>query len=592
MKRLALPAATVAAIAAVSAASGAPALPRACKLLKRAEAAAVVGVKVQAADDGGSLCTYNGYPTGPAAQVTVFVTTGVPRTLKIDRSLHHQFRKVPRIGDQAWEEMWAIFARKGSTWVMISVVRSDDWTKYEKPVERAATIAISRLPGGKPSKGGTKTSSSSTAADAGVRIVGQVPAGGGSNSLWRGSQRRFGGSIGQYQGVTYEPGVVVIGGGANAIRSESADGLTWTLSGTAPGVGDLRVGKIMLATTFASGRVLAVAKVGGNVRVTLGPASLTQIVRDGVFDSKGPVALKQPLFYAATLPSRGQKSRRLQGLAAASGTGALFGTLPICCAGGVGVHLSYDNGAGRFQAGLLLRLEKPTVDFRIEIGGGKLVEANLALHGGAALRFDFFGATKNVSGDIKSGPLLVPGSITIPIGGPLSLQFTQRFDASMQLAGAAWMKSSGEYRLSGTLGFGTSGAGFRPDPVSVTVGRPIVGNTASQGIGTNAFSLGWTLRATVGVGVGGFSAGAWYELKPGLAVVMDGMPGSLKQGCVSAAVTVFGKYGVGFTIPEWVASVVNAVLGAAGAKPIATSGGPSSKDYVIWKPPAAEACPK
>jgi hypothetical protein len=526
--------------------------------------------------------------------VTVFVTSGVPRTLKIDRSLHHQFRRVPRLGDEAWEEMWAIFARRASTWVMISVVRSDDWTKYQKPIERAAAIAISRLKRGKrPSAAGGAKPSSSTAPAGDVRVVGHVPAGGGSNSLWRGNQRRFGGSVGHYPGVTYQPDVVVIGDGANAIHSESGDGLTWTLAGDAPGVRDLRVGKIMLATNFASGRILALAKTGGNVRVTLGPAPLTQIVRDGVFDSKGPVALKQPLFYSTTLPSRGQKrNRRLQGVSATSGTGALFGTLPICCAGGVGVHLSYDNGTGRFKAALQLALEKPTVDFRIRIGGGKLLEANLELNGGTALRFYFFGATKSVSGDIRSGPLLVPGSITIPIGGPLSLQFTQRFDVSMQLAGAAWMKSSGDYRLSGTLGFGTSGVGLRPDSVSVTVAKPIVDDTASQGIGTNAFSLGWTLRATVGVGVAGFTAGAWYELKPGLAVVMDGMPGSLKQGCVSAAVAVSGKYGVGYTIPEWVASAVNAVLGVLRAKPIATSGGPASKDYVIWKPPAAEACPK
>src|SRR5438477_126002 len=75
-------------------------------------------------------------------------------------------------------------------------------------------------------------------------VVGHVPAGGGSNPRWKGSQRRFGGSVTTYKGVVYQPNVVVIGGGASAIRAESPDGLTWTLAGSAPGVSDLRVGKI------------------------------------------------------------------------------------------------------------------------------------------------------------------------------------------------------------------------------------------------------------------------------------------------------------------------------------------------------------
>lgn len=581
-------------LAAAGASGSAPALPHACKLLKRAEAAGIVGVKLQAGQDAGSLCTYNGYPTGPAAQVTVFDSIGVPRTLKIDRSLHHQFRKVPRLGDEAWEEMWAIFARKGSAWVMISVVRSDDWTKYEKPIERAAAIAISRLRGGKQasSSAGAKKAPTSAVADS-VRVVGHVPARGGTNSLWRGSQRRFGGSVGDYAGVVYQPNVVVIGGGANAVRSESADGLTWTLAGNAPGVGDLRVGKIMLATTFASGRVLALSKAGPNVRVTLGPATLTQIVRDGTFESKRPIAIKQPLFYSTTLPATAPKrSRKLESASTAANAAATFGTTPICCAGGMGVHLSYDNGEGRLAATLQLYVDKPTVTFRIKIGGGKLLDAQLELHGVGGFRYDFFGATKNIAGDVRSGPLGVPGSITIPLGGPLALQLTQSFDVSMQLAGAAWMHSSGDYKFSGTLGFGTSGAKAEADPVSLTVRKPLLSHTESEGLGTNAVSVGWALRATVGVGAAGFSVGAWYDFRPGLAVAMDGIPGGLEKGCVRASIDVSDKFGVGYSIPEYARSIVNAVLSVLRIKPIAASGGPEWGPYTLWHPADAQACPK
>ncbi|WP_194926234.1 hypothetical protein [Catenulispora pinisilvae] len=42
--------------------------------------------------------------------------------------------------------------------------------------------------------------------------------------------------------VTYQPDVVLVGGGPNSIWSGSSDGLTWTLAGSAPG-GSSRCGR-------------------------------------------------------------------------------------------------------------------------------------------------------------------------------------------------------------------------------------------------------------------------------------------------------------------------------------------------------------
>ena len=68
----------------------------------------------------------------------VYVETSLPRTLQIDRSLHHRFWKVPRLGDQALEEEWNIFVRKGRVWITIQLVRTEAWPAYRKPLERAA----------------------------------------------------------------------------------------------------------------------------------------------------------------------------------------------------------------------------------------------------------------------------------------------------------------------------------------------------------------------------------------------------------------------------------------------------------------------
>src|SRR3954464_14531365 len=49
------------------------------------------------------------------------------------------------------------------------------------------------------------------------------------------------------------PDVVVVDGGANAVRSASVDGLTWTIDGKAQGASRLRVGSVLLLTSRAVG---------------------------------------------------------------------------------------------------------------------------------------------------------------------------------------------------------------------------------------------------------------------------------------------------------------------------------------------------
>jgi len=602
MRRRVLAAAAVALAVAAGTAAGSGASPAAggaCSLLTRAEAEAVVKVKLQPGQDGGSLCTYNGYPTGPTAQLTIVVQDTIPRTLQLDRKLHHKFVKVKGLGDEAYEEDWNVFARKGGVWVALNVVRTDEWANYRAATEHATAIALARASKGAGSSGGSGGStggsggSGSTGAAPGqAAVVGHLPAGGGANPRWKGSQRRFGGSVTTYKGVTYQPNVVVIGGGASAVRGESPDGLTWTLAGGAPGIADLKVGKIMLATTFASGRVLALQQDGPNVKVTLGPVSLTDVVRDGTFSSNGPIAIKQPLFYNNPLTAPAGHSRRPQSVTRAADGAGTFTTTPICCTN-AGIHIGYDSPAGRMSTTVQLQLDKPTVDFSIRIGGGKLLETSFQLKGAGALDYEIEGATKNVSGNVRSGPIALPGSITIPLGvGPLSLTLTQAFDVSMQLSGAAVLKASGEYKLTGALGFSAGGGGARGDAVAMATKKSIIEHTAGVGYGTNALSLGWKLKATVGIGGGGFTAGAWYAIVPGLALAMDVSPGSLKWGCVTAAISVSHEFGVGYTIPTYVAKVVNAILRVLNVKPISVSGGPSWGPYPIWNPPRGEECPK
>lgn len=83
------------------------------------------------------------------------------------------------------------------------------------------------------------------------------------------------------EGVTFQPDVVIPGGGADSVVEVSGDGLTWTLDGDAAEVSDLVVGKVLLVTNRGAGRVLGVATLdNGDVAVTIGPAEITDVIRD------------------------------------------------------------------------------------------------------------------------------------------------------------------------------------------------------------------------------------------------------------------------------------------------------------------------
>ncbi len=564
----------------------ASALPSPCKLLTRLEAQRLLGLKVQPATNLGRGCMYTAYPTGSPGQVELYVDSTLPRTLQIDRDeLHHKFWKVPRIGDQALEEEWTIFVRTGAFWITIHVTRLEPWPLYKQRLERAARIASSRIRPAARRAAGLRTT-------AGVR---REPPASGGRERWTGKERRFGGSITNYAGVVYQPSVVLIGGGANAIRSESPDGLTWTIDAAAPGASDLRLGKIMLATTFAAGRVLKVTRVGPNLRVVLGPVKLTDVIRDGTFESKRPISLSGPIMYKTTLPGKASKPRRTQGTAAGACDPRGFTADAFMRIGeGIGVSVLRDTGAGRLAATVQLYMGHPSAEFHIRIGGGRLVDAGFQLHALGGLRYELWGATLDGSGNACSGPVQIPGSFTFPLVGPFAITLTHSFDASMQFSGRATVRTRGDYLIRGTLGFGYDGG--RPqrkdDALDKQTRTPMEQNTLSLGVGENALSLGYAVQATIGVGAVGFSAGVWGKLRAGLALVADGSGiESLKLGCSKVSIDVTSQYGVGYTIADYVVKPINALLRVFGATPIKASGGPSWPPFTVWHPPQAEWCP-
>jgi len=104
--------------------------PDPCSLVTQSEAEALAQTPLQPAVNAGAppdqLCQYTGPPSGPTAQVEIFVGDGAKKSLDIDRdALHHDFTTLTGIGDEAYLEADNVFLRKGDVWAQVNVVLLD-----------------------------------------------------------------------------------------------------------------------------------------------------------------------------------------------------------------------------------------------------------------------------------------------------------------------------------------------------------------------------------------------------------------------------------------------------------------------------------
>jgi hypothetical protein len=110
---------------------------------------------------------------------------------------------------------------------------------------------------------------------------------------------KFGVSPTRNLNVTYQPDVVLMEHGAEAVKSMSSNGLAWTLDANAPGAADVKEGKIIFATNRVVGRVLGVVRKGSEMQVVLGPVALTEVIKDAHLSYDQPVDLGQMIAYSA-----------------------------------------------------------------------------------------------------------------------------------------------------------------------------------------------------------------------------------------------------------------------------------------------------
>lgn len=114
------------------------------------------------------------------------------------------------------------------------------------------------------------------------------------------TELRFGRAPQRSSAVVYQDSVLIMEEGDKALRSMSSDGLTWHFDANAPHVSEIQTGRIIFATERSVGRVLGVTRTGDDVAVVLGPALLTDVVKQGHFAYDQPLDLTSMI--AVTAP--------------------------------------------------------------------------------------------------------------------------------------------------------------------------------------------------------------------------------------------------------------------------------------------------
>ena len=99
--------------------------------------------------------------------------------------------------------------------------------------------------------------------------------------------------------VEYQPGVIVMEHGDQAIRSISSNGMEWEFDATAEHVNEFQEGKIVFATGRAVGRVISLRKEGNSVKAILGPIQLTDVIKNGKFKMDSPISADNMISYVA-----------------------------------------------------------------------------------------------------------------------------------------------------------------------------------------------------------------------------------------------------------------------------------------------------
>lgn len=414
----------------------------------------------------------------------------------------------------------------------------------------------------------------------------------------------------QPTGVDYQPDVVVVEGGASAIRAASADGLTWTVDPAAQGADRLEVGRVLLLSSTAAGRVAALTDTAAGREVTLAPVGLGEVVRNGEIHVQQPLtpaavsyqsvpALPWVLSTTAAPPTAAGaarssaaesttvhplaeqpvggparlRARRLDsGLPPATEAAVEvpvgdWKVKPFLEADTIGLNVARDLGHG-LKVGLnfAFATDNLRVDGIDTIVGGVTTRQGFTVRGITGLTVSVTAGAENGELDNSSVKIEVPVEVNVPIppspataGLPLNVKVGFKFLIETALTGAnATLVAAGKYTLDGPIGL-VGGTILAP---SFTVDQSILDNLGGITLGPSGIVLGVAMRFQVGLGTPALTAGPFASIVTSLGLTNGSSLGAPLARCKGATLDVELGGGAALTLSNDVLPILKSVLPA------------------------------
>lgn len=419
--------------------------------------------------------------------------------------------------------------------------------------------------------------------------------------------------------VTYQPDVIIVGGGPDVIRSQSGSGFIWTIDASAPHADELQEGKVFFLTNRAVGRVLALRRTGDALVVAVGPVDLTEIVSEAhIHIPETPIDLNEAIPYTLSeVP--GQQIHVADNTYASGGavmpaiyrpqpttfgspsnayllpvgeqanvSGQVkFKVTPAADGSGVGMQAVSDGGGLTLSASVLVHITKPTIKLDLDIEHG-LKTAVLELGGAAGLTWKFAAGSKDQVGAlVNAHDLLIPDTDFVmnllkdaaTAALPVSASFRQRMSVKTGLGVRnSTLSATGDYSFKGNFRVGyEKGMWTAGGPSGFIPSRTLVETTEGGSAAMTAVNLGHELTLIAGVGVAAFTAGPYVKFNSAIGVERMTDIGMLPCNAAILKVDVGG--GAGYSMPLSITQAINYILKLFGSKKqIAGYGGVSIID--------------
>lgn len=267
-------------------------------------------------------------------------------------------------------------------------------------------------------------------------------------------------------------------------------------------------------------------------------------------------------------------------------TSGAFNIHGKCCSAGVGADFTYDKNGVRMIGALAIKMASPKAKFAMKISGGTLESAEFLLSGGGSIHTEITAATApGPAINAKSQALGTNLDFSIPVatvlGIPFSITVSQNFQIEISIPGTAEIKGTGDYKLSGQLGFTYAKGSLTSTTGGSFDAGTSVSASSSLAVGVSALTLDYRINFRLGIGLLGFTAGldfglnAHSRLTYGAPFGYNLAPGAASpiEYCKSAQGSLWVSYGFGYSIPQPIVKVVNFFLKYFNTTPIEANGG-------------------